>query len=261
MKTLRNGLDVDQYFSRLEKADNRVLFLDYDGTLAPFVEERECAVPYPGIVERLGALIDSDAMRTVIVSGRSTGDLLPLLPLDTIPEIWGCHGWERLLPGGETITFPLDERAKEGLERAHSWIEERGHGHRTERKAASVALHWRGDEPAVVDKHHRQAAEALGAIAAMAGLELRDFDGGVELRAPGRNKGSAVKTVLGEFADSVMSAYLGDDETDEDAFRALSDGGLSVVVRKELRSTGADLWIEPPGELLDFLDRWILVCQ
>jgi trehalose-6-phosphatase len=51
-------------------------------------------------------------------------------------------------------------------------------------------------------------------------------------------------------------AYLGDDLTDEDAFRALKGKGLSVLVRKESRTTEADCWLKPPDELLDFLKKW-----
>ena len=51
-------------------------------------------------------------------------------------------------------------------------------------------------------------------------------------------------------------AYLGDDRTDEDAFRALRGRGLSVLVRAEPRETAADAWIRPPEELIEFLRTW-----
>jgi len=59
-----------------------------------------------------------------------------------------------------------------------------------------------------------------------------------------------------EGADAAV-AYLGDDLTDEDAFRALAGRGLRALVRAELRPSEADVWIRPPGELLAFLDRWL----
>ena len=83
-----------------------------------------------------------------------------------------------------------------------------------------------------------------------------DFDGGLELRALGHNKHHAVKTVLSETPGDSCVAYLGDDVTDEDAFSAIKARGLSVLVRPEPRATRADLWIQPPGELVDFLERW-----
>jgi trehalose 6-phosphate phosphatase len=53
------------------------------------------------------------------------------------------------------------------------------------------------------------------------------------------------------------AAYLGDDATDERAFRAISGRGLSVLVRPSWRQTAAELWLRPPEELLDFLNRWL----
>jgi trehalose 6-phosphate phosphatase len=51
-------------------------------------------------------------------------------------------------------------------------------------------------------------------------------------------------------------AYLGDDVTDEDAFRAVKGRGLAVLVRAEYRRTAADIWIKPPHELKNFIGRW-----
>jgi trehalose-6-phosphatase len=62
--------------------------------------------------------------------------------------------------------------------------------------------------------------------------------------------------VLSETAAGGQIAYLGDDLTDEDAFRALKPRGLAVLVRAVLRDTSADVWIRPPRGLLHFLERW-----
>ena len=86
---------------------------------------------------------------------------------------------------------------------------------------------------------------------------MHTFDGGIEFRAQGTTKGSAVRTILSEVGEHTPVAYLGDDSTDEDAFRALGDRGLGVLVRREPRATAADLRISPPEELLDFLKRWM----
>ena len=61
---------------------------------------------------------------------------------------------------------------------------------------------------------------------------------------------------LAGFNGEYVASYLGDDLTDEDAFRALKGRGLSVLVRNELRETLADIWLKPPGELIDFLLKW-----
>ncbi|NIP26121.1 MAG: trehalose-phosphatase, partial [Phycisphaerae bacterium] len=75
----------------------------------------------------------------------------------------------------------------------------------------------------------------------------------LELRVPGRDKGDAVGTILAEMNQDAVTAYLGDDLTDEDAFKAIKGKGIGILVREELRSTAADVWIRPPEELLTFL--------
>ena len=85
---------------------------------------------------------------------------------------------------------------------------------------------------------------------------VKEFDGGIELRATGRNKGFAVNSILAELNTGIVVAYMGDDYTDEDAFQALKGKGCCVLVRSELRETAADLWLQPPEELLWFLSKW-----
>jgi len=66
---------------------------------------------------------------------------------------------------------------------------------------------------------------------------------------------------LDEIGPEVPVAYLGDDLTDERAFRALGRAGLSVLVRPEWHTTAAALWIRPPEDLREFLTRWLQACR
>jgi trehalose-6-phosphatase len=59
-----------------------------------------------------------------------------------------------------------------------------------------------------------------------------------------------------DIPEGTPVAFLGDDQTDEDAFEMLGERGLKVLVRPEFRDTKADLWLVPPKELLTFLDDW-----
>jgi trehalose 6-phosphate phosphatase len=77
----------------------------------------------------------------------------------------------------------------------------------------------------------------------------------VELRAVGCNKQYAVKAVLSQTEEDSAVAYLGDDITDEDAFRAVKPRGIGVLVRAEFRKTEADVWLLP-HELVEFLRHW-----
>src|SRR5438270_891959 len=76
-------------------------------------------------------------------------------------------------------------------------------------------------------------------------------------RMPGRDKGDAMRAILMETNPDAAVAYLGDDQTDEDAFRALKGRGLTALVRPESRPTAADIWLQPPQELIEFFDDWL----
>ncbi|HER43863.1 MAG TPA: trehalose-phosphatase, partial [Candidatus Eisenbacteria bacterium] len=215
-------------------------------------------VPYPGIREILADALSSADCRTVIVSGRSISDLLPLLGIEKGIEIWGCHGWERRGPAGDYMGPELGSDVLALLDKAASMATEAGFGESLEIKAACVAIHWRGLD----DRNKAALKDTVGAgwlgLSEGTELEVHPFNGGLELRPAGMDKGVVVERLLSETGGA--AAYLGDDLTDEDAFRAISGRGIGVLVRPVLRKTAADIWLVPPGELLSFLGRWIESC-
>ncbi len=256
MKILRVGLDMARFFHKVKAAKNRVLFLDYDGTLAPFRVERQSATPYPGIRELLRAIVSEDRSRVVIISGRAIRDLVPLLGMDEHMEIWGSHGMERLLEDGTYQVASMDSGQETALRTAWELARKTGLDKRLEKKPGCLAFHTRGlDEKKAVElTDHIKAL--WRPLAEQAGLDLKAFDGGIELRAAGFHKGMAVDLVLEEAGHGTVTSYMGDDYTDEDAFRAIKGRGLGVLVREKFRPTNADLWIVPPVELRWFLDSW-----
>lgn len=259
MKSLRDHLDLDAFFHDVAAASARVLLLDYDGTLAPFREERDQAVPYPGVREAVRAHLENGRSRLVVVSGRAIEDLRPLLGIEPPPEMWGNHGWERWVPGRGLERTDPGEAARGGLRRGREVVEDAVPADRVEVKPVSVAVHTRGLAEREAQALLRPVRAEWDRIARAAGLELHAFDGGLELRVPGRDKGTAVRAILASEPEDAVVAYLGDDRTDEDAFEvlgALGDRALRVLVRPELRETAADLWIRPPDELVALLERW-----
>jgi trehalose-phosphatase len=257
MQILRKDFDLDVFFRRLKAASRRVLMLDYDGTLAPFCANPAEAVPYPGVVPMLDRMMDAGHTRLIIVSGRWTKHLLPLLGLKRRPELWGSHGWERLHTSGAYDTAHINQEALEALVDADEWMGEiESLGGRCERKPGGIAFHWRGLDNSrvagirdVIFRNWRE--QNLGE-----NLGWHDFDGGIELRAVGRDKGDAVRSIAAEAGDDAILGYLGDDLTDEQAFKAIPNRGLAVLVRAQFRPTAADLWLRPPEGMLEFLARW-----
>ena len=256
MRRLTPEANLGSFLRRTRAAEYRILLLDYDGTLAPFREERDDAVPYEGVRPLLQRLRADESSRLVVISGRAIRDLVPLLGLERPPELWGSHGLEHLDPDGGYERAEMDEASLRGLEEARAWAEESGMAARAERKPGCLALHLRGLDPNDAERRRREALDRFRRLAERSKLEVHEFDGGIELRVPGRDKGDAVRAVLRDADPETPVAYLGDDLTDEDAFRALEGRGLRVLVREELRPTAADVWLRPPEELLAFLRAW-----
>jgi trehalose 6-phosphate phosphatase len=255
MQLLHPGIGAADFFERLARASQRVLLLDYDGTLAPFHRRPERATPYPQVAALLKRAM-SRGTRVVIVSGRRLADLRG--PLAWVPhdEAWASHGWERFSAAGERTAYAPANATQRHLQLAEAGVRDLAmHGARIERKVASVAVHWRGLQATAIDRIGA-AVDAAWSPLARADLDRLDFDGGVELRARGRDKGHAVRDILDGCSAQAACAYLGDDLTDEDAFAAMHGRGLGVLVRPELRETCADMWIRPPSELVGFLERW-----
>jgi trehalose-phosphatase len=256
MRVLSPDFSWDAFWESVRGAPTRVLALDYDGTLAPFKVERHEAAPYPGVVEALERMVAQGATRLVIVSGRDAEDVRQLLGMAQPVEIWGAHGGERLLPDGEMTIAALEPRDVLGLGAVESLALDLGMGPQIEKKRLSLALHWRGLPELTVKNMVQRLQDASEIILQHTGLTWRTFDGGMELRPPGVTKADAVRAILSEVADDAALAYLGDDLTDEDAFRALGDRGLSVLVRPRFRKTAAHVHLTPPKELIGFLNDW-----
>jgi trehalose-phosphatase len=92
------------------------------------------------------------------------------------------------------------------------------------------------------------------------GFFTSDFEGGLELRHRTCTKKHVVKTILSELSSDAAIAYMGDDVTDEEAFRLLNDRGVTILVRTTYRFTAAQYWLQPPQELREFLTQWIEAC-
>jgi trehalose-phosphatase len=263
MQILDQGLELDAFSEQLHGAKHALLLSDYDGTLAPFHIRPEQAIPYPGVRECLNAIGAAGRTRLVVVSGRHAHEVAPLLQLSEPVEIWGCHGWERLLPNGSCESPQIPAAARAGLYAAVSQaaaavagMKSDGQHARIERKTTSVAVHWRGMAPAVAQQVRQVVAAAWAPLEREPWFGICDFDGGIELRLSGRTKGDAVTTALAESGPGTAAAYLGDDLTDEDAFHAIAGKGLGVLVRDERRPSAASAWIRPPEGIIDFLERW-----
>jgi len=256
-------LELQHFFTELSRARESALMLDYDGTLSPFQLERDKAYPYPGVPLLLSEIINTGHTRVVVISGRPAHQVVSLLGIEPHPEIWGAHGLQRLRNNGhELCELPnLDETTTQALAEADKWVERMGLHHLAEHKPGSLAVHWRGLPAKQQSDIRKVVLRGWRPVADRGGMLVQEFDGGLEMRLPHRNKGDAVLSILSEMPADTTAAYLGDDETDEDAFRALDDRGLRVLVRPQWRETSATVWLQPPSELQEFLGDWLQACR
>jgi len=256
--TKETAARLDAFFSSFRRAANFTLLLDYDGTLAPFRVNRFHARPWTGVRELLTQIQKQTPTRLVIVTGRPAAEIVPLLAIKPAPEIWGLHGAERLFPGGRRELEQIPAATHAALRTLCAQLQRDAFGGLIEQKPNAIVMHWRGVAPRkarIIEQRTRALFEPL---TRKNGLSLLVFEAGLELRT-GRDKGGAVRTILEESSNEGAGpiAYLGDDLTDESAFRAIKSRGLGVLVRRQARETSAGIWLRPPGELRDFLARWL----
>jgi trehalose 6-phosphate phosphatase len=193
---------------------------DYDGVLAPLVGDPSAAVPAPGVAEALGRLAGRDGVTVALVSGRGVADLQTVSGL-TGPYRWvGSHGAEF----GGPLTAELADRRDALAERLAPLVAATP-GARLEVKPASVAVHVRevADRSAAAELLDRADRAADPSLTKKPGKEV------LELAVTDADKGRALLRLREELGVGA-AAYLGDDRTDEDAFRVLPAGDLTVKV-------------------------------
>ncbi|HEX5163794.1 MAG TPA: trehalose-phosphatase [Thermomicrobiales bacterium] len=220
---------VADFWEQVCAAPHISLFLDFDGTLAPFQADRLQAFPLPGTVDALNRIIDERLASVAIVSGRPIAEIT-LLMGDLETTIVGAHGYEIHNPGGVKHVVSIRPEQAAILDAAYDEAFAIFDPARVERKAASVAVHFRGLDPRATSSIQDKLERQWRAASTTDLMEFRPFNGGLELRAAGRTKGTAIKELLAIAPDDSLPIYIGDDDTDEDAFAVLESCGIGIKV-------------------------------
>ena len=230
------------------------VFLDYDGTLTPIVSRPEDAVLAP---EMRAAVDDlSHACPVAVVSGRGLKDVRERVGIDGIYYA-GSHGFEMAGPAERSEEYgparehlPALAEAQEALENLLGNLA----GAQVERKKFSIAVHYRNVEAsrtaAVEDAVDRTLARHAG-LRKGHGKKVFELQPAVDW-----NKGRALVWLLEQLhlnRSDVLPLYIGDDLTDEDAFRVLEQDGIGIVVGAGDRTTAARYRLRDPDEVQRFL--------
>ncbi|WP_326548654.1 trehalose-phosphatase [Mycolicibacterium sp. ND9-15] len=258
---LRSAVGEEETVQRRLAGRKPAVFLDYDGVLTPIVDRPE------------DALMSEDMRRTVrelaarcpvcIITGRDRAVAQQLMGVDDL-VVAGSHGFDIWTPQQGSITddrvsgyLDLITKVTDRLRADVGSIP----GVRIEPKRASVAVHYRQvapqDRDRIADSVHRLLAEHPDEVALTPGKMVYEIKPNVDW-----DKGKAVLhliDVLGLGSDDVIPLYLGDDITDEDAFRALQDRGIGIFVGRaddpevSDRETAAQFVLDSVDEVQRFL--------
>jgi trehalose 6-phosphate phosphatase len=232
--------------------ERTALLLDFDGTLAPIVDDPAAAVPLPGVPEVLAALQDRYAV-VAVVSGRPVAHLQRHLP--GVRTMAGLYGLERVRDGRVSL-HPDVAPWRPVIEEVAAAARRDLPGVGVEDKGLSLTLHVR-PAPEMAGAVERWAADT----AARTRLEVRRARMSAELHPPvAADKG----TVTSELLDGMAAGcFIGDDVGDLPAFTALGrfeqDGGSAVravVMSAEVTPAmvaEADVLLEGPPAVLAFL--------
>lgn len=242
---LQSWPDVAQ---RIRRARAIALFLDFDGTLAPFVSQ-PCAAQLPWPTRRaLQRLSKLPGLRIWIISARRAGDLRSRIAVPHLHYL-GLYGWEN----GSAPRFAAEETR--GLAEARDRIMHRIRhipGVRIEDKDATFALHWRGAPQA----SFRQAAHVFESVMAQFDQVLRVMAGDHVWEVTPASllgKGVAVRLHWRAWQDRALPIYLGDNMADEAAFATLASG-ITVCIGRA-RPTRAHFQLRDTTEVRTFLER------
>jgi trehalose 6-phosphate phosphatase len=250
---------LDRFFDALASVPHSLLLLDYDGTMARFRRDRFKARPWAGVPELLDRIQRQGRTRLAVITGRPAEEIPPLLGLDPPPDVWGLHGAERLYPSGRRVLQRPPAATRARLKTLRRRLKGDAFGGLFEDKPNAAVIHWRGVSPGEAKLIEKRTRALFEPLARLDGLRLLRFESGLELRT-GRDKGGAVEAIMAEGTRDAGVTFLGDDLTDEAAFRAVNRARgphLSVLMRKQPRQTAADVWLKPPADLRWFLKRWL----
>jgi trehalose 6-phosphate synthase/phosphatase len=216
--------------SDFKKGKNRLLLLDYDGTLVPFTLKPDQAKPDVGLKRLLYSLTRDSKNSLVIVSGRNRETLerwLGKTPCGLVAEhgVWikqdPSHAWE--------MTKSLSSDWKEQLKPILKTYEVRVPGSLVEEKEYGIAWHYRKANPDLGQLRSSELFDYLNEFLAATDLHVMHGNKVIEVRVSGINKGNGIMPWLSKGKWDFILA-LGDDWTDEDLFKVLPAKAYSIKV-------------------------------
>jgi trehalose 6-phosphate synthase/phosphatase len=212
-----------------KKGKKRILFLDYDGTLANFRSDPLIASPTKKVYQILTSLTENKKNKVVIISGRdkeTLGKWFGKMSMDIVAE----HGaWFKSGNESDWSMFSkLKNDWKEELRPIFNQFTLRTPGSFLEEKNFSLAWHYRKTDPGLAEMRQHEFMDKLSQAIAGKNLQIMEGNKVLEVKNEEINKGTAAKNWLNEKWDFIMA--VGDDYTDEDTFIAMPEEAFTLKV-------------------------------
>lgn len=245
--------------TRLRNAGLRLLLFDYDGCLTA-IKSRPSLARLPGdLRKRLRTLAHLDNAFVGVVSGRALRNVRRLVGLRNVLYV-GNHGLE-IANGDLGFVHPLAETRKRLLQNLVYRLRnklKRIPGAWVENKGLTLSVHYRLVKPIMRREFFRTVEQCLSSTPHASQLLIRHGKCVVDIGALHWNKGSAIVWLLKTVAKGAMVLYLGDDATDEDAFRVLRRYGVTIRVGRSKKSRAA-YYLRKQNEVPELLHRLSLI--
>lgn len=220
---------LNNILTEYQNAKKRLLFFDYDGTLAPFTKLPENAKPTQEDYDLLDKLYEDPKNELVIITGRDRVTFEKWFGHKNYNLITEHGAWSKLEGQEWEVEDVLTNDWFESIYPILESFTDRTPGSLIEEKDYSLAWHYRGADPDLSKQRVRSLIGTISQLIANHNLEILEGDKVVEIKVSGINKGRAAsKLVLNQGYDYIFA--IGDDWTDEFMFRDLPESTISVKV-------------------------------
>ena len=241
----------------LAESSTLLVASDYDGTIAPIVSDPAQALPDRRAVVALRALAELPQTHVAIISGRSLENLAAFLPGIDGVHLVGSHGSE-FDTGFAADISPSKRALLDSIRQKLSKIADQAPGLTTEEKPASICLHFRN---ATREAAHAATEAVRNGPATEPGVHCMFGKMVIELAVVEADKGNAVE-YLRRRVGAARCVFIGDDVTDENAFRSLSGPDVGIKVGEgetlaSLRLPGQEDVARFLALLVEARSRWL----